>query len=121
VPVAEYNQAPPNFKEITEKEFAQSFLWNWAPAKQERRQISREELRGCGIEHPPNQGMLGVLMFWHADKTGVAMSADWWAGKLRFFKFAVCLHDFTGEKLGNCYYRHTCKKCGYSHTVDSSG
>ena len=39
----------------------------------------------------------------------------------RFFMWQVCDHETTSKKLGNCYYEYTCKKCGYTHRVDSSG
>lgn len=40
----------------------------------------------------------------------------------RFFRFkAGCDHEYESEKLGNCYHRYTCKKCGHSYTIDSSG
>lgn len=39
MPIAEYNSAPPNFKEIAEKQFAQSFLFTYEPQKMESRQV----------------------------------------------------------------------------------
>lgn len=30
-----------------------------------------------------------------------------------------CVHKFSGENIGRCYYRYTCEHCGSSHTIDS--
>jgi len=32
---------------------------------------------------------------------------------------AGCQHDMESTNLGRCYNRYTCKKCGYSYSVDS--
>lgn len=31
----------------------------------------------------------------------------------------ACVHDMVEEKIGNCLYRRTCKKCGATQTIDS--
>lgn len=38
----------------------------------------------------------------------------------RFFLFKLCDHDEEQTNISNCYNRYTCKKCGYSYTIDSS-
>jgi hypothetical protein len=120
MPINEYNQAPPNLKEITEREFAQSFLFHYEPKKYESRFVAVDQLKLCGIAV---KQMMPLRMMWHHDGTGVALSNDYWEGKVRFFKFATCEHKFDGggRKLGNCFYEHTCSKCGYKKQVDSSG
>ena len=30
-------------------------------------------------------------------------------------------YPVTEAKIGNCYYRYTCPKCGITYSVDSSG
>ena len=30
-----------------------------------------------------------------------------------------CKHEYTSEKLGNCYYGYSCKFCPESFTIDS--
>jgi hypothetical protein len=32
-----------------------------------------------------------------------------------------CKHEFTGEKLGNCYWGYICKFCPDSYSIDSGG
>lgn len=36
-----------------------------------------------------------------------------------FFKIG-CDHDYKSTKLGNCWHRYTCSKCGHSYEIDSS-
>lgn len=118
MPLADYNSAPPNFKEITQKELVQSSFFIWEPWKYETRQIIKTECDRFGVE---SKYPLSIRMFHYLDGTGVALSGDWHAGTLRFFKFAECVHVFdSGRKLGNCYYEYVCGKCGYKNRVDSS-
>ena len=30
-----------------------------------------------------------------------------------------CLHNYRGEKVGNCYHVYTCTKCGDRYDIDS--
>lgn len=32
-----------------------------------------------------------------------------------------CNHTKKEEKLGKCYHRYTCEKCGFTYKVDSGG
>ncbi len=43
---------------------------------------------------------------------------------VRYFKWIACDHDEHGwsqKNIGNCLNRYTCKGCGHSYDVDSSG
>lgn len=33
---------------------------------------------------------------------------------------AACEHETESAEIGRCYYRVTCRKCGYTYTIDSS-
>lgn len=120
-----YNSPLPNMKEISEKEWAQSFFFQYAAECRGYRQISNiEELIAVGIR-PAESGGRPCMMpiHWYAffDKTGIAFFSDWWAGKVRIFKFAVCEHAYTEKNIGHCLTRYTCSKCGHSKDIDSSG
>ncbi len=41
--------------------------------------------------------------------------------KDRCIFFQKCQHDLKETRLGNCWHKHTCTKCGYSCEIDSSG
>lgn len=75
-----------------------------------------------------------ITFFVFYDGTGVAFSHDYWtayyetkgretegrAAPMQWYRFARCEHTIERTKLGNCYYRHTCTKCGFSEEVDTS-
>lgn len=119
-----FNTAPPNWKEITEKELAQTtLLGSYTPEHIIYKQILAE-----------NNHLLTVKLFVFHDGTGVGLNVDYW-GKgyydeptlkeplqhVRWFKFAKCEHVMEHtQRLGNCYNRYVCKKCGYTEDVDSS-
>lgn len=116
-----YNDAPPNFKEITEKEFAQSHFFTYSPEATNTRQITDFE---------GETQMLPVTLFFFFDGSGVGMSSNY--KKVRYFKFDLCEHDY--EELsyikakelglmhhGMCWHVLKCKKCGFVQSYDSSG
>ncbi len=123
-----YNDAPPGLKEITAEEFAQSGFFTWCIEKVEFRQVLSDRLPWTGEKY-----MLTLRMFYmnspHED--GFAMSHDYWAQKVRYFRFTRCDHSYRelsvleaqakGRKhFGNCYHVHQCTKCGVFYEVDSS-
>lgn len=71
------------------------------------------------------------------DDSGIAYSVDYWAaydrsqGKeseranqpgIQWYRFdGPCDHEYETKQLGNAWYEHTCKHCGYTYQVDSSG
>ena len=104
---------PPNFKEITEAEFAASMFFIYSPGIVEYRQIQDKAANKDGIWE--------LRMYFYHDDTGLAI-AQTGQKKVRYFKFAVCEHVMAHtSKLGNCLNRYTCGKCGYVNDVDSSG
>lgn len=110
-----YNAAPLGLREITEAEFAQSDYWIYSPVKEEFRQIMRYPE---GVE--PIKGLQGIRMYWMHDGHGWGMYHDYWAKKIRYFRFG-CEHEWTDKKIGNCLHLYTCSKCGKKKEVDSSG
>jgi hypothetical protein len=121
------NYAPKGWREITEKEFSQSLFFTYTPVAIEYRQLT------CDYDGNKlnEKYMLAVKMFMMHDGTGVAISADYWEGKLRFFAFG-CQHEYreygreyaTEHKLpyegGRCMHNYHCKKCSDVMIHDSS-
>ena len=44
-----------------------------------------------------------------------------WKGKLFIGKFRFCVHEMVTKNIGKCLNEHTCRKCGFKATDDSSG
>ena len=129
-----YNDPLPNMREITEKEFAQSHFFSYDAVGYGHKQILPTPLRKAGVE-PATNGhhdcMTSVKYFVYHDGTGVAMTSDYWAGKVRYFHFAVCDHEMVElsgaecdakgiQHYGRCWHVRECKKCGYVQSSDSS-
>lgn len=118
-----YNQAPHGWRELTEAEFAQSAFFRYRPESFEMRQLHVNDKHG-------NMHVLMAQLFWFSDNTGVAMSHDYWAGKVNYYAFG-CDHKFNelssnecrARKLyhgGRCYHVYECEKCKAINSVDSS-
>lgn len=113
-----FNDVPPNFREITEKEFAQSKFFVYSPERWEYRQITRKE----DLERLQRKSALVIRMAHFYDGTGIAIESDYWAGKVHYFWFGACEHkERTQRNIGNCLNEYTCKNCGFVETLDSSG
>lgn len=116
-------ELPPNFREITEKEFAQSKFFIYSPDFWEYRQINKKEDVArfkWGPEQRPYVFALRMAYFY--DGTGLAIEHDYWSGKVRYFAFAVCEHKNRKERtVANCLHEYTCQDCGFVETIDSSG
>lgn len=117
------SQLPPNFREITEKEFAQSKFFIYTPDRWEYRQISRKEDTDLFKWGPEQRSCVFSIRIAHFyDGTGVALEHDYWSGKVRYFALGACDHkDRTQRNVGNCLNEYTCKSCGFVETIDSSG
>lgn len=92
-----YNDPPFNFKPLTEEQFAQSGFRSQGIAAIEFRQMF------------VNGKMVEARLFWFADGTGVAISSDYWKGKVQYFSFG-CNHHFESKTLGANRKQH-CDKC----------
>lgn len=111
--VGGYNDLPPNIREISEKEFAQSMFFSYSPIHIDHRQVTR------GAEKFV-KGLFQIQIYWFHNGSYVALHNDFWGGKIRFFVGEICQHEVEGVNVGNCLNRYTCTKCGYEYTVDSS-
>lgn len=120
-----YNDNPPGWRQITEKEFVQGHFFRSSPAKVEFRQ-----LRDPGVKSERGTALRDARLFFFHDGTGVAMMEDFWAGKIHYFAFG-CDHKYRevyGEEAANLGLRPTgrcdhalhCDKCGHGMVVDSS-
>lgn len=83
-----YNNLPFNWKEITEDEFVKSgfITSNWK-AVEFRQMYPKGERR-----------LIEARLFWFNDDTGVAISRDYYAGKVHYYKFG-CHHTLKHEKF----------------------
>jgi hypothetical protein len=119
-----YNDPLPNMVELTEKEFARASALTYPEQLSGYRQIVNPKF---------NNGKVLSLTFFvtnRQDMSGWAISTDYWAGKVRFFKFAACRHEFRESgpedwangvpKSRMCLSVSVCKKCGYVREIDSS-
>lgn len=122
-----FNDAPPNFTEITSEEFAQSGFFTWCKTSMEFRQIDPTRIDPTKLLSPV-KSFLSISLFFmnHGDNYGI--TNDYWAKKVRYFKFADCFHEWkeispaeAGGPAYNCYHYYKCSKCDARWEVDSSG
>jgi hypothetical protein len=102
-----YNDPPVNLKEIAEADFAKSQFHSYTFTHVEFRQmILKDDLSPAKLT---NGKMVQAKLFWFSDDTGVAISADSWKGKVRYFAFG-CNHDVDAKTFSSgCNL--PCKKC----------
>lgn len=115
-----YNDFPPDWKEIAEEEFAKSMFFTYSPDLIQHRQMMK-----------PNEVVEATLhFFW--DGNGYAIGHDFWKGKVKYYRFALCEHTYRElspsearakghSHFGNCYHVTECAKCGLIWEYDSSG
>jgi hypothetical protein len=119
-----YNDAPPNWREITMEEFARSEWFTYSPVAYEHRQFIIPDLEGKDIYH-------SVAMFYMQGGSGFAFTNEYWENKVRIFRFDLCVHDYHGLSqeecrkrgiyhAGMCYHVMECAKCGQIYAYDSS-
>ena len=102
-----HNDIPEPYKVISYKEYFQDEP-TYKSKYRDTRQIFNDNgkmVKGISIEFKHNYAY-GVMK-------------DYESNTIKFLKFG-CTHDMEETKLGNCWYRHTCKKCGISYEIDSS-
>lgn len=121
-----FNQFPPNWQEITEKEFVRKFL-DYTPALSEYRQMFRTM---DGEQYTVNgaKAYVSAKLYFMLDHTGYALSSK--NDKLIFFRFG-CDHRWqpaTEEQLrakkhwplARTEYASFCPHCESFRVVDSS-
>lgn len=107
------NKLPENFREVDESEFVKNAMRRiYTAERMEYRQFNA--LRKDRPELPPD-----LQLSWYHNGRGDAIYLDYWTGKVRFFLFAECEHEFKTTNVGRCLNRYDCTKCGYSETIDS--
>lgn len=102
-----YNDPPVNMKEITEADFAKSGFINASIVAMEYRQAYvMDDLKA----DDKCRKMMQLRMFWFADDTGIAMTTDYYKGKVRYFTFG-CNHRFESKTFmtGKSYPCLNCK------------
>ena len=118
-----FNDIPPNFKAISEKEFAQSKFFVYDFILTEHRQIK--------YKIKDKEQFQDLHMYYFHDGTGIGIIRDYWDGKIYYFQFANCEHKMVeitmaeAKKLkvyhaGSCYHVYKCEKCGLIESHDSS-
>jgi len=117
-----YNHLPPNVREISFEEFAQSGFFTWCKEGMEFRQVSFKDVDPKNLLKPVSDGLHSITMFYMNHDSHFIMMSDYWGKTVRFFTFTDCYHEYDcGVGTGNCLHLYTCKKCGYKWEVDSSG
>ncbi len=117
----QYNEFPPNWREVDEKEYVQKGMRRvYSPRMVEFRQVV---MRGLPDDRNPEgrDYYHNLNLEWFHDGNGSAYTFDYWAGKMRYFFFATCEHTMAHvSRDGNCLNTYRCTKCGYTNQVDSS-
>ena len=112
-----YNKLPEPYHEISEDEFFKRMAHFSADYK-EFAQIAlpgETSVRNCNTWWFSDGGFLQAFpMQW-----GLIGGKFKYTEKSRYFRLG-CEHDFDRVNVGNCLNSYTCKKCGYSETIDSS-
>jgi hypothetical protein len=125
----------PNREEVDERDF-----WGWRSSYSFKAECWLGHVKV--LDKDPNSALgnpaWGTLILYLIDHSTMAgggfavlydyNARDWKAKEdkpgsksVRYFKWVACEHDFVEKNIGNCLHRYTCKKCGYSYDVDSSG
>ena len=127
--VINYNTPPANFKEVDAEWVAKQstfrtygFKYHWY------QQIFIDTDKQSTIRC---QQLKGMHFFGSHDGTGFAMYTDAWTGRIRYFSFAGCIHEYRKltekeyieHKISRGMHDHSgiCKKCGYIYYYNSSG
>ncbi|NLX50037.1 MAG: hypothetical protein GXY82_09270 [Methanospirillum sp.] len=104
----------PEPTELTIAEFARSGFFSQVPAGMFYR---------WNVPDPATPGQtIRVQSWWFADGTWIGMAHDYWASTVRFFRGALCDHQYRSlPQRWNCYHEAICVKCGHFDAYDSSG
>lgn len=118
-----FNDSPPGFTEITSEEFARSGFFTWCKVGMEFRQILPDRIK----QHfmlTEVKTILGITLFYmnHGEHYGIAN--DYWASKVRYFKFAECFHTYRDISVPANHrsgiHVAKCIKCGSEWEYDTS-
>lgn len=92
-----YNDPPVNLKPMTEPDFAKSGFRS--------QDLHAIEFRQMFVDGK----MVEARLFWFADGTGVAISSDYWEGKISYYSFG-CNHHFESKTFEADRKQH-CSVC----------
>src|SRR5260370_2575384 len=93
------NELPPNFREITEEEFAKSKFFTYTPDFWQYRQISkREDCEKFKWGKEQRSYVFSLRMAYFFDGTCIAFEHDYWLGKVHYFSFSVCAHKYPNQR-----------------------
>lgn len=125
----------PNMKEVGERDF-----WGWRSSYSFEAEIWFGQIKTAEVDptshcRNPQWGTLIVYLVDHSRMEGGGFAVvynysarDWnaeadkpGAKSVSYYEWAKCVHEFSERNTGHCQHTYTCKKCGASHTVDSSG
>jgi hypothetical protein len=128
-----YNDFPPNWREITQEEFASSLFFSYTPDWIDFRQMLPPRVPGKPSTY---SGMVSAYLYFFWNKTGIGIVSTY-EGKtynakkvLKYFKFG-CDHKYrelsreeSAKKgrthHGMCYHIEECTTCGHIWEYDSS-
>lgn len=120
-----YNDLPAGWTQISEEEFAKSSYFTYGAEVIEYRQMYARDENGdrSFVSNP----VISAHLHFFPQNVGFAIVADYWKGKLTFYKFG-CLHVWgavpeekrAGIHLFRCQSASWCAKCQTLNIVDSS-
>jgi len=128
----DYNTAPHNLRRISEKDFVQGGFFRFCLEKPQFKQVhvrSETDLT-TDSDYSKNTKVISMTLFYFPDNTGIAISSDYWEGKVEYYAFG-CNHkyrDISQEEChkrgiyhgGSCYAVSECEECHDMKVVDSS-
>jgi hypothetical protein len=125
-----FNDFPPGWREIDADEFWGKFGTYGPGSRAEYRQMGKrggEWILG-GVGQGP---LLSAHLFFYGDGSGLAAEVrgeyftrggeSGYRYTPRFYRFALCEHEYEVTVRRMCYRESTCKLCGHVDVVDSSG
>lgn len=111
-----FNDFPPGWKEVSQAEACKTKFFQCNPTLIEYRQMFTRDAEGI-----PRGQSIHATLYHFGDGTGVALAGDYWKGKVSWFTFAACAHEYVEQDTSRgCLHDYRCEKCGHTYTTDSS-
>jgi len=102
----------PEAKEMTVREFARSAFFSEC--------ISGRIYRSNVPDPADPEKTITIHGWWYDDGKWIGLSHDYWAGTVRYFRGALCEHQYKSlPQRWNCYHEAICVKCGHYNAYDS--
>ena len=109
-----FNKLPENCKPISAEKFGKYIAMGYHWVAEDYRQPrvkGYDELDGVKIDT--------ARLFFFSDGSGFGAAVDF-DGKVHYFEFKPCEHDFELVWARGFEKKYKCRKCGYEYYVDSS-